>query len=127
MEAAVTKVATNIGVNRNILERLIWNESRGNLKTGMDPTNYTAGIGQVSRQVWKQYSNLPYSDASDPRFYMENLTVAAQYLKQMHGQFGDWVTALAAYNEGPGIMQQILAGKRGLSPITQRYIAGASL
>lgn len=126
MEAAITKISTRVGVDRNILERLIWNESRGNARVGMDATNYSAGIGQVSRAVWRQYSTLPYSDAADPRFYMENLTVAAQYLKQMHNQFGDWRTALAGYNEGPGVIQQILAGKRGLSAITQRYIAGVN-
>ena len=90
----------------------------------MDPTNYSAGLGQVSRKVWATYSDLPYSDAANPRYYMQNLTVAAEYLKSLHNQFGTWKVALAAYNEGPGIMKQILAGKRGLSPITQKYIAG---
>lgn len=101
----------------------MWNESRGNINVGMDHGNYSAGIAQVSRAVWKKYSSLPYSDASKAKFYMENLEVAAKYLKSMHQQFGSWNLAMAAYNEGPSTMQKILTGKRGLSPITQRYIA----
>jgi hypothetical protein len=126
IEAAITKVATRVGVERSALERLVWNESRGNIAVGMDVSNYSAGIGQISRRVWSHYSTLPYSDAANPRYYMENLTVAAQYLHDMHSQFGDWRTALAAYNSGPGVIQQVLAGKRNLSYITQRYIAGVN-
>jgi hypothetical protein len=31
-----------------------------------------------------------------------NATAGAKYLSQLYGQYGDWNTALIAYNEGPG-------------------------
>ncbi len=91
---------------------------------GMDPYNYSAGVAQISRAVWKSYSNLPYSDAAKPQFYKQNIMVSAEYLKALHSRFGSWRLAMAAYNEGPGALDQILSGHRKMSPITQRYISG---
>lgn len=113
-----------MGVDRNALERLVWNESRGNINVGMDKSNYSAGVAQISRKVWQSYSNLPYSDAAKPQYYKQNINIAAEYLKANYQRFGSWKLALAAYNEGPTTLSKVLAGKRGLSPITQKYIAG---
>ena len=33
---------------------------------------------------------------------------AAKYLKRLHGRFGDWALALAAYNTGPGRVGKLL-------------------
>ena len=90
----------------------------------MDRSNYSAGIAQISRAVWSTYSRLPYAAAADANFYKQNIFVAAQYLSALHKQFGDWRTTLAAYNSGPNAIKQYLHGKRKLSPITVRYIAG---
>ena len=116
-------MAAKVGVNRNALERLVYNESRGRINVGMDITNYSAGIAQISRKVWRSYSKLPYADAAKPQYYKDNLYVAAQYLKANYKEFGSWRAALAAYNEGPTILHKVLEGQRQLSPITQRYIA----
>jgi soluble lytic murein transglycosylase-like protein len=90
----------------------------------MDKTNYSAGIGQVSRTVWKTYSKLPYAEATEPKFYEENMEVAARYLKENYKRFGDWTNALAAYNSGPGAWEQVKQGTRKPSPITLHYIQG---
>lgn len=124
IEAAITKAALRTGVNRNALERLVYNESRGNPNIGMDISNYSAGIAQLSRKVWNSHTNLPYSDAAKPQYYEENLEIGAQYLKENYHRFGSWRLALAAYNEGPTIVNKVLRHQRELSPITQKYIAG---
>lgn len=124
MDQAISRIATRIGVDKDILARVVWNESRGNKAIGMDKTNYSAGIGQISRGVWSRYSKLPYSLAADPSYYEQNLEVSARYLKDNYRKYGSWRLAMEAYNEGPGTLNQILAGKRGLSPITQKYVAG---
>lgn len=124
MENSISRVAALVGVDRNALERLIYNESRGNPFVGMDKSNYSAGIGQVSRVVWKTYSKLPYAEAVNPQHYEDNMIVAAKYLKDNFSRFGSWTDALKAYNVGPSALQQIKQGKRQLPIITQHYTQG---
>jgi hypothetical protein len=111
-------------VSSAALHRLVYEESRGRINVGWDPSHYSAGIGQVSRAVWQKYSSLPFNEAANPKYFFENLTVAAKYLKDLYRMFGSWKLALEGFNEGPGTLRAILAGRRGLSPITQRYVAG---
>ena len=42
-------------------------------------------------------------DINDPR---QNLEGGARYLRMMYNKFGDWRLALAAYNAGPGAVEQ---------------------
>jgi soluble lytic murein transglycosylase-like protein len=51
-------------------------------------------------------------DPSDPA---QNLNGGARYLKMMYDQFGSWRLALAAYNAGPGAVQQ----HGGIPPYTE--------
>lgn len=115
-----------LGVDRNALERLVYNESGGNINVGWDPGHYSQGVAQVSKAVWDEYSHVPWSQAGNPDDYQENITVAAMYLRDQDRRFGSWQLALAAYNEGPGTLDQVLSGRRSLSPVTQNYIAGFS-
>lgn len=126
IEAAISRVATRTGVNRNALERLVWNESRGNASIGWNKggPHYSAGIAQVSRGVWETYSNLPYSQALNPKMYEYNIEVGAKYLKHNYQHYGTWRIALAAYNEGETITNRVLKGEREFSPITKNYISG---
>lgn len=56
----------------------------------------------------------------DPTDPVQNLTGAARYLSQQYKKFGDWNTALAAYNAGPGAVQKY----GGIPPYkeTQNYV-----
>jgi soluble lytic murein transglycosylase-like protein len=124
VEDAISRIASQEGINRNVFERLIYNESRGNPYVGMDSSNYSAGIGQVSRVVWKTYSKLPYNEASNPMNYEHNMRVAARYLKDNYKRFGNWRDALMAYNMGPTALEQVKMGKRSIPKITQNYVRG---
>jgi hypothetical protein len=63
---------------------------------------------------------MPANDASlgvsDPFDPVQSANAGAKYLSQLHGQYGDWGTALIAYNEGPGNL-----AKRGVFPSSQAY------
>ena len=49
---------------------------------------------------------------------------AGQYLAQLYAQFGDWPDALAAYNAGPGTVQNVQTGAASALPAeTQAYVA----
>lgn len=61
----------------------------------------------------------PFDERTDPR---KSADAAARYLRQLHGQFGSWPLALAAYNAGPGRVRRTLQS-RGAT--TYADIAGA--
>jgi len=122
VESTISEVAARLGINRNALSRLIYNESRGNPFVGMSRDNYTAGIGQISRAVWQKYSKIPYEEASKPQFYKNNIFIAALYLKENYIRFGNWTDALAAYNVGANALIQIKKGQRKMPTITKNYI-----
>ena len=52
-----------------------------------------------------------------------NTAVGAQYFNQLLQQFKDPQLAVAAYNAGPGRMQQVLSGQTTLPAETQDYVA----
>jgi hypothetical protein len=90
----------------------------------MDKSGYSAGIAQVSKLIWKKFSNLPYKEAIKPERFQENMYVAAKFLKHNYEHYHNWKLALAAYNAGETVTDKVLRGQRSFSPITQRYIAG---
>ena len=46
----------------------------------------------------------------DPTDVNQNIQGGITYLKQLYAQYGDWNTALAAYNWGPGNVNNVLSG-----------------
>lgn len=104
--------------------RLIYNESRGNYNVGFDKQHYSTGIAQISKTVWEQYSRIPFSHAGDKKYWIENLSVGAKYLRENYERFGNWKDALSAYNMGPTALIKYKQGLRDMPAITQNYIKG---
>ena len=71
------------------------------------------GLGQIMPGTAKELG----VDPTDP---MQNLEGSARYLSQQYNKFGDWGTALAAYNAGPGAVSKY----GGIPPYkeTQNYV-----
>ena len=63
---------------------------------------------------------MPANDASlgitNPFDPVQNANAGAKYLSQLYSQYGDWNTALVAYNEGPGNL-----ASQGVFPSSQTY------
>ena len=60
-----------------------------------------AGVWQFLASTAKQYG-LEVSDEVDERYNLEKATdAAARMLKSLYNKYGDWATAMAAYNGGP--------------------------
>lgn len=83
---------------RGLLDALIWTESRYNplavSRAG------AAGLGQLMPRTAQE---LGVTNRFEPR---ASVTGAARYLKQMLDRFGVVHLALAAYNAGPGAVEQ---------------------
>lgn len=110
--SAATEAANRYGIPSDIFLRQIGAESSWN-------PNALSGAGaQGLGQLMPGTAAELGVDPSDP---LQNLDGAARYLKQQYDQFGDWGTALAAYNAGPGNVRK----HGGIPPFaeTQDYVA----
>ncbi len=85
------------GVPEDLFLRLIQQESGWN-PGAVSPKGAT-GLAQLMPDTAKFLR----VDISDPQ---ENLEGGARYLSMMHGRFGSWRLALAAYNAGPLAVEQ---------------------
>ena len=66
-----------------------------------------AGLFQLMPATAKRYGlrRWPWDQRYQPE---PSARAAAQYLKQLHKQFGDWPLTVAAYNAGEGTVQKLL-------------------
>lgn len=86
------------------------------VESGYNP-KARSGAGAAGAWQFMPYTGLKYGleqdKWQDERFDVYAAThAAAQYLKKLHGQFGDWPTAIAAYNAGEGKMSRACAAAR---------------
>lgn len=84
------------GLPRDLLARLIYQESRFRQDIITGKVQSSAGAQGIAQIVPKWHPNV------DPLNPVESIHYAARYLKQLRDQFGDYRLALAAYNWGPG-------------------------
>ncbi len=110
LEVAKT-VARKHGVPEDLYLRLVQQES------GWNPvavsTKGATGLAQLMPET-AQHLGVDINDAE------ENLEGGARYLRMMYDKFGTWELALAAYNAGPGAVEQ----HKGIPPYaeTENYV-----
>ncbi len=98
-------------IPEDLFLRLVHQESRWNAQA----VSHKGAIGLA--QLMPGTAQLLGVDPHDPR---QNLDGGARYLRMMYDKFGDWRLALAAYNAGPGKVEQ----HQGIPPYaeTQNYV-----
>jgi hypothetical protein len=118
-EDAVVKEAQRLGVDPQLALHVLYKET-GNLKNPETARSRAGAIG-VMQLMPKTAKGL----GVDPMNPEENIRGGITYLKQMMDQFNDPTLALAAYNAGPGRVNQIIRSGRGIEALpreTQNYI-----
>ena len=106
-----TDAARRYGIPVDLFLAQINQESRFNPQA-VSPAG-AIGLGQIMPGTAKELG-------VDPRDPAQNLEGSARYLSQQYRKFGDWGTALAAYNAGPGAVSKY----GGVPPYkeTQNYV-----
>lgn len=112
--ARAAQIAQEEGVDPAIFQRLVAGESRG------DPNAYNrkSGAGGLTGLMPATAQSLGVANVFDPE---QALRGGAKYLRQMVDRYGgDYVKGLAAYNAGPGTVDQY----GGVPPFeeTQKYV-----
>lgn len=100
------------GVPEDLFLRLVQQESGWN--PGAVSNKGATGLAQLMPAT----ANNLGVDATDPA---QNLEGGARYLRMMYDKFGSWRLALAAYNAGPGAVEEY----GGIPPYaeTKNYVA----
>ncbi|MBR5700043.1 MAG: lytic transglycosylase domain-containing protein, partial [Bacteroidales bacterium] len=91
------------------------------IESNLDPKAYSragaAGLWQFMKSAAATY-NLEVSQEVDERYNIDKETVAAcQYLKNSYRRYGDWMTAAASYNAGPGNINKAIAEQKQSSAL----------
>jgi hypothetical protein len=104
-KGAIESAAAKTGVPADMLAAQIWQESRGNLAAvstnggnGLTDTGLMQVNPNTYGELQAKHPELQGKDLSEPA---NNILAGAYYMKDMKEQFGDWKTALRAYNSGP--------------------------
>ena len=95
--AAAREAARRHGVPEDLFLRLVQQESGWN--AGAVSNKGATGLAQLMPGTARRLG----VDPTDPG---QNLEGGARYLRQMYDKFGSWRLALAAYNAGPGAVEQ---------------------
>lgn len=106
------------GVPPSILAGQIWAESRGQL--GQDTTNVNgktdAGLMQINADTFAglKKENPELLGNADVNNAHDNIMAGALYMRDQQKAFGDWGSALRAYNSGPDKVSSNLSDAGGV-------------
>lgn len=107
-----------------IPERWIWSVMRaesGGRSRAVSPVG-AMGLMQIMPRTWRMLA-ARYGLGSDPFDARANIHGGAAYLRLMWDRYGDSRLMLAAYNAGPGRVDEYRAGLRHLPAETRSYVA----
>lgn len=113
--AAIYAAEERHGMPRNLLARLLYQESRYREDIITGATVSSAGAQGIAQIVPRWH---PEARPLDP---WHSIDYAAAYLAQLQRQFGSWPMALAAYNWGPGNLRA--QGFNAAPAETRNYVA----
>jgi len=118
-QAIVIEAANRYGVPADLAVRLARQES-GVRQFRADGSLVVSSAGAMG--VMQLMPGTAAELGVDPRDERQNIDGGVRYLKQMFTIFGDWKTAVAAYNAGPGRIKKVLAGQQALPQETANYV-----
>lgn len=113
-QIAATEAA--LGIPAGLLAKIAQQESHFRPDIISGQTKSSAGAVGLMQLIPKYFPNA----GKDP---LADIATAGAELKRLHAVFGDWATAVAAYNDGQGNIRKVLAGKKSLPAETQAYMA----
>lgn len=115
--AKIAATEAALGIPAGLLARIAQQEShfRPDIISGQTRSKAGAvGLMQLMPNVFKGAASMTPE---------QQIAVAGAEIKRLHGVFGDWATAVAAYNDGQGNIRKVLAGKKALPGETRDYMA----
>ncbi len=111
------------GIPTGLLSRQAYEESHfiTSVIDGTQPSSAGAlGIMQLMPQYFASVQvPTPFTDGE----VEGQIAQAAGYMAQLYRQFGNWGYALAAYNAGPGTVNNVLSGNQSLPAQTTAYVS----
>jgi hypothetical protein len=115
----VESAAQAHGLPVEFFARLIWQESRFR-PDAVGPATRSGGRAQgIAQFMPGTASERGLIDPFDP---VAALPKSAEFLEELHGQFGNLGLAAAAYNAGPRRVRDWLGGRGGLPAETRSYV-----
>ncbi|MES2067547.1 MAG: lytic transglycosylase domain-containing protein [Pseudomonadota bacterium] len=117
--AHVAEAARRFGLPEGWIWAVMRAESRGDPRA-LSPVG-AMGLMQIMPTTWATLT-ARYALGSDPYDVRANINAGAAYLREMLDRYGDLATALAAYNAGPGRVNEWRSGARALPAVTRAYV-----
>lgn len=118
--SAISDAERRWNIPTDLLARVLYQESRyrADVIAGTNRSSVGAiGIAQFMPNTAAQYGVDPYNPFS-------SIDGAGHYLHDLYNMFGNWQSALMAYNWGPGNVQKYNQGQTVTVPIeTSQYVA----
>jgi hypothetical protein len=115
----VESAATANGLPLEFFARVIWQESRFRPDAVGPPTRSGDRAEGIAQFMPRTAAERRLLDPFDP---VEALPKSAEFLRELHGEFGNLGLAAAAYNAGPRRVHDWLAGRGGLPRETRAYV-----